>query len=286
MSGTERWLVTGGTGLLGSALRAAASNRGLATISLARSNASGGVRFDLCRLSQIPALLDGIQPTGVFHLAAFARPADVARNVPSAERLNIGATASIAEWCARRGVRLVFASTDWVFAGDRGPYREDDAPQPTTAYGKMKAIGERLCLDAGGSVARLSWILDDRPHGGTDFISRGLDRLRKGETVTAVGDERRTPISRSAAAEYLLDLRLWRDESIVHVAGENHTTPYDLLRQRAAALGLPVGRVAWGSACSLSPFGRPRDTRLDTSRLRSLVSRGVTDKAQALVSVA
>jgi dTDP-4-dehydrorhamnose reductase len=48
----------------------------------------------------------------------------------------------LAEACARTGARLVHASTDCVFSGARGGYREDDVPDPLDLYGRAKLTGE------------------------------------------------------------------------------------------------------------------------------------------------
>jgi dTDP-4-dehydrorhamnose reductase len=48
----------------------------------------------------------------------------------------------LAEACARTGSRLVHISTDCVFSGARGGYREDDAPDPVDLYGRAKLCGE------------------------------------------------------------------------------------------------------------------------------------------------
>jgi len=48
----------------------------------------------------------------------------------------------LAEACSRTGARLVHTSTDCVFSGARGSYREDDAPDPPDLYGRAKLCGE------------------------------------------------------------------------------------------------------------------------------------------------
>lgn len=286
MVSQQRYLVTGVTGLLGTAVRAAAMERGLATIGLARRGAAGNAQLDLTRLQQIPALLDDLQPSCIIHLAAISRPAAVERDEVLAERLNVDATVAIADWCAARGSRLVFASTDWVFDGSRGPYDEGDQARPTTLYGQQKLAGEAACLAAGGAVARLGWILDDRPDADGDFIQSSLDRLRRGESVMAVHDEHRTPIARSAAASCILEVACSSYRGIVHIAGGEHLTPYALLRRRAQMLRLPEHLIQPISRSSLSPSGRPRDVRLQTARLRQLLLANKHRQSSVLEDVA
>jgi dTDP-4-dehydrorhamnose reductase len=49
-----------------------------------------------------------------------------------------------------KGVPLVHYSTNYVFDGARGEYRESDAPAPLSAYGRSKWRGEQLVAENGG----------------------------------------------------------------------------------------------------------------------------------------
>jgi dTDP-4-dehydrorhamnose reductase len=55
----------------------------------------------------------------------------------------------LAELCRRQGARLVHLSTDCVFSGKRGGYREIDAPDATDLYGRSKLLGE---IDGSGCL--------------------------------------------------------------------------------------------------------------------------------------
>jgi dTDP-4-dehydrorhamnose reductase len=48
----------------------------------------------------------------------------------------------IARLCAVSNARMIHVSTDCVFAGTRGNYREDDQPDATDLYGRSKLLGE------------------------------------------------------------------------------------------------------------------------------------------------
>ena len=62
----------------------------------------------------------------------------------------------MAELAARAGARLLLVSTDLVFDGTRGWYREEDGPSPLSVYGRTKVAAERVVLaaTAGGGGAR------------------------------------------------------------------------------------------------------------------------------------
>ncbi|MCB1091111.1 MAG: dTDP-4-dehydrorhamnose reductase [Verrucomicrobiae bacterium] len=78
-----------------------------------------------------------------------------------AEQLNVTAPGAIARWCARRGIRLINFSSDYVFDGEKTqPYTEEDPINPLSVYGQSKADGEEATLAASDRhlVVRLTWL--------------------------------------------------------------------------------------------------------------------------------
>lgn len=232
--------------------------------------------MDLREPSAIEKLLDTVDPAQVIHLAAIAKPAEVESRHAEAIDVNLRATRAIAAWCAKRGRRITFASTDHVFGQAAGPHRESDQAFPSTLYGHMKLDGERMALDAGGLVARLGWVLDDSGDARSDYVSRALNHLRAGVSVSAVDDEWRTPIQTTDLGRILYRLVADERSGTIHVAGGEHTTPYRVLSAKARQHGLDARMIQRASRTSLQPPGRPGDLRLDTTLLSTLLRRDQT----------
>ncbi|HET7128619.1 MAG TPA: sugar nucleotide-binding protein, partial [Gaiellaceae bacterium] len=79
--------------------------------------------------------------------------------------VNVDGTAAVAT--AAKGLRFVHVSSDLVFDGTRGRYREEDEPAPVNSYGRSKAAAERLAMDVHGAptVVRTSLIYGGRELG-------------------------------------------------------------------------------------------------------------------------
>ena len=93
----------------------------------------------------------------IIHAAAISGAEDVRKNPRQAWAVNVEATQQLAVWCRDHRRRLVFTSTDMVFDGARGWYREDDPRAPIVEYGRTKAAAEEAVLEVpGGLVARLA----------------------------------------------------------------------------------------------------------------------------------
>lgn len=130
----EGVLLTGGSGLLGSRLRAL----------LPGAVAPASSEFDITDFDGMNAFVRGMQADlrVVVHAAAYTKTHQADRDVSEVIEKNIVGTANIVRLCAARGWRLIYISTDYVFKGDRGNYAEDDEVLPAGAYAWSKLGGE------------------------------------------------------------------------------------------------------------------------------------------------
>src|SRR5581483_5276147 len=99
--------------------------------------------LDVTDQRAVTAALAASRPAVVIHAAAMADVDACEREPERAEAVNARGTAHVADACASLGARLIYVSTDYVFDGEAGPYREDDPPQPLSVYGRTKLAGER-----------------------------------------------------------------------------------------------------------------------------------------------
>jgi dTDP-4-dehydrorhamnose reductase len=57
-------------------------------------------------------------------------------------KINVNGTENIAESCKKRHAFLIYLSTDYVFNGEKGAYKETDKPDPVSNYGLTKLAAE------------------------------------------------------------------------------------------------------------------------------------------------
>lgn len=275
----ERWLVTGASGQLGGHLVARLSDTDVApTISALTRGGDVGVggiepvAIDLRDAASLRAHVAAFQPTHVLHVGAMTAVGEAYANPQEATRINSVATEVLAEAASSVDARFVFTSTDMVFDGASAPYKEDDAVCPLSHYGRTKAEAEgclarldralvvRLPLMYGFPVAR-------RP--GT--FAGQVAALRSGESLRLFTDEYRTPLWLADAAVALIALARSQETGVIHVAGPERLSRFEMGERFAECLGIGEPRIVAASRLDIdSAEPRPEDLSLDGSRFNAL----------------
>lgn len=203
--------------------------------------ATGWDREDVDVLDAIAlrARLDGLGfvPDAVVNCVAF-NDVDGAEDRPDkAFALNTEFPCRLAQWTKEKGVPLVHYSTNYVFDGARGEYRESDAPAPMSAYGRSKWNGEQLVAETGGQwyVVRTAVIFG--PKGESElskksFVEIMLDLAAKRDTIEAVADEVNSlTYSADLAAGTRGLLEAGPPAGIYHVTNRGGASWYDFARE-------------------------------------------------------
>lgn len=272
-----RILLTGASGQLGAYLLDALIARGhdVRAWSGGTLGNRGGVVLrpvDLTDADATERQLAIDDPQVVIHAAALSA-ADAVRRDPGLGRaVNVSATKRLARWCRTRGRRLVFTSTDLVFDGTRPWWRESDPPAAILEYGRTKQAAEPAVLEVpSGLVARVSLLFGPSRCGRPGFFDRMVAALRAGEPQTCFADEYRTPLDYATAADVLARLAQSSAAGLLHVAGPERLSRFELMRRAAVALGLDPGLVRANRREEVAlAEPRPADVSLDSTRLAEL----------------
>jgi dTDP-4-dehydrorhamnose reductase len=217
--------------------------------------------------------LDAASPDVVLHLAALSAAEAVRLDPERGRRINVDTTRRLADWCDRRGRGLIFTSTDLVFDGTKPFNREDDPAEPVLAYGRTKREAEpHVLATRRGLVARVSLLYGFSRSGREAYFDRTIAALRRREPQSLFEDEFRTPLDLASAAAALIGLAETGTTGIVHVAGHERMSRFDLIRRAAVVLGIDPALVRANRRSDvLLPEPRPADVSLDTTRLTALL---------------
>lgn len=229
-------LITGATGLLGQAFARLCEERGLPYRLTSRAE------VDICSSASVREALDRWQPWGVVNAAGYVR-VDEAEHDTRQWRENAFGPMVLGDVCGSHGVRLVQFSSDLVFDGLQArPYRESDATRPLSAYGLAKQQAERaLAGRPGVLVIRTAAFFG--PWDRHNFVTQGLERLRREEPWGAAADQVVSPTYVPDLVHASLDLLIDGEEGLWHVANRGSLSWYRFACVAAEAAGLPTRQV-------------------------------------------
>ena len=262
-------LITGGSGLLGGKVAELAQARGYEVFSGYAHNAPGSgkaVKFDLLDGQGISETITRIKPEVIIHSAALTDVDRCERERELAYKMNFEGTRIISEVSKQIGSFLIYISTDYVFNGSRGMYREDDSPNPLSYYGLTKLLGEQFCDH--GCIARSCVVYGSRPAiGKVNFALWIINSLKANQPIHVVTDQFITPTLNSNLAAMVLEVGERQLNGTYHLAGASRISRYDFARTVARMLDLDLSLL---SPCRMEDMKwaakRPRDSSLDTSK--------------------
>jgi dTDP-4-dehydrorhamnose reductase len=152
--------------------------------------------------------------------------------------------------------RIVHCSSEHVFGGDHGPYREDSPTAPISVYGRTRVAAEQLALARPGTVVvRAGLWIGPSATGRIGHLDWLRHRHRRGLPMTVVSDEHRSAVWAADAAR-----RVW-DIARADVTGIRHVTATRAVSRPELAAYL-VHRFAIGARFALEARAARRTPHL------------------------
>jgi dTDP-4-dehydrorhamnose reductase len=275
-----RILITGASGQLGSYLLRELRNHTDTVVAWSGSRTGELFGFPLRPINvtdkdAVATAFRAARPAAVIHTAALTSLERCFRDPPAAKRINVEATTLLAELAAETRARLLLVSTDLVFGGEQGWYREQDVASPLSVYGQTKLAAEHAALASpDGAVTRVSLLFGPTLGGRPSFFDEQVAALQERRPCTLFEDEWRTPLGLVTAAQWLLAIVNSPFQGFVHMGGPERMSRLEMGQRLAAFLGrdpsviVPATRTR---VASMEP--RPRDTSLDSTHCRELFPR-------------
>ena len=264
----------------------------------------GRQECDLSDLNVLRKILNDFQPNLIINTAAYTAVDKAELEYELAFAINALAPELMAKYAVTHNVSLMHYSTDYVFDGEGSDfYSEDRAVRPLGVYGKSKAKGECLIVDAFSqsnnadtryAIFRTSWVYGE----GGNFIRTILRLAKDRSELKVIADQFGVPTSAdwlaALSADFLFDLSadsqiLLRDfpSGIYHAVPAGETTWHGLAceavkiaRESGLSLAIEVADIKAIPATEYSlPAPRPMNSRMSTQKLqKTLKDLGAVSK--------
>jgi len=232
----KKILFTGANGLLGSEFKKQIPNIIF----------TGRDEFDITDFNMMDSFLSTNKIELIIHAAAFTSPPKVEQDPMKAIDANIIGTANIVKLSMKYSIKLIYISTDYVFDGEKGNYKEDDPVNPVNKYAISKLGGECAVRMYNNSlIIRTSFGPNIFP-----YEKAFIDQWTSRESVTEITKK---------------IIRLMESDltGFIHIGGERRTV-------FEYAKSLDKSKDIKELSLNEVNFSAPRDTSLDCTKYKKL----------------
>ena len=225
-------LVTGSTGLLGqkiiykllqrSDVNLVAGSKG--ENRLREKNGYTYINLDISKLEDVRVAIENFQPQVIINTAAMTNVDDCETKREECWAANVTAVENFVDAIGNSAIHFIHLSTDFVFDGEAGPYKEEDQPNPLSYYALSKYESEKVLQKSNISWAILRTII---VYGIVDNMSRSnvvlwaKGALEKGQPINVVDDQFRSPTLAEDLADACISTADKRAKGIYHVSGKD-----------------------------------------------------------------
>lgn len=229
--------------------------------------------LDITDEETLKKTLQEINPNFIIHTAAMTNVDACEDDKENCKKLNVDAVQNLTEICNEMNSHMIHISTDFIFDGIQGYYKETDIPNPLSYYGMSKLNSEKILISSKINFTILRTIL---VYGQVNNLGRNnivlwvKEMLENGKEITIVDDQFRMPT-------YVEDLALAcksaidkKARGIYNISSSELLSVYQIAQQIAIVFGLDKTLIKPISTSTLNQrAARPPKTGFDLSKTNS-----------------
>lgn len=212
--------------------------------------------MDICNKLEINGVFEAFYPTHVIHTAAITNVDACEQDPERCYEVNVQATKYVFDAVQRHQAHLVLLSTDFVFDGKNGPYKETDEVKPLSIYARSKVEAENLLQESSytnWSIARTIIVIGQAANlSRSNMVLWVRDSLRKGEAIRVVNDQYRMPTWADDLAWACLKLCSSNKTGIFHLSGKDFVSMFEFAHQIADFYSLDRSLISETTSESLN----------------------------------
>lgn len=271
-------LITGGSGLLGQYLNVVLSlNHEILTLFNSNPGNCGSFnsrKINLLDTKSLEKIFTDFIPEAVIHTAAITNPI-LPANISTKDvyEINVNTTKKIAELCNKFNAKLIYTSTDLVYAGYRGSMLKEDAKLiPVSLYAETKLMGEIKIQETFDNylILRTALLFGlGMNHSKNHFHQMFMD-LKQGKQVKLFTDQFRTPISLNESARIFNELVSKEIKTeILNFGGFERISRYELGKKLCEIARFDKNLITKITMDDVPNLAKVTDVSMSTEKLQS-----------------
>lgn len=233
--------------------------------------------LDISNKEEVDKIILKIVPTHIIHTAAITNVDFCELNHVESEKVNVTATDYLVEASNKVKAHFQFVSTDFVFDGEKGNYKETDVVNPLGEYARSKVKSESIAQEK----ARFGWSIVRTiiVYGVGDNLSRSnliiwaKGALENGDSINIIDDQFRAPTYADDLAAGCMGVVMKNENGIFHISGPETMSIYAIVERIAKHFNYSMKNVSKISSSTLNqPAHRPPKTGFDLSKAYSKIN--------------
>jgi len=282
-------LITGASGLYGSKLAELARTKDYIVYSGYNQHKPAygtPIKFEISDKKSVETAFRKTKPHVVVHAAALTNVDECENNKELAWKTNVDGTRNIIEAAKQHRAFPLLISTDYVFNGKKGLYKETDQTDPINYYGltKLKAEEQVKELVDQHCIARTSVIYGSTPATGKiNFALWLINKLKNNQQAKIVIDKWNSPTLNTNLASMTTEIIERKLTGIFHLSGATRISRLDFAKQIANTFHLNSNLI---KPTKPTDFGwkakRPKDSSLNTTKAQQTLENKPLQIKQAL----
>ena len=274
-------LITGSNGLLGQKIVRQLKKRKIEFIATSKGenrnpdcDDSRYVSMDICSEDEIAQVFNTFLPTHIIHTAAITNVDYCELNPKDCQETNVAATEKLFNQTKKIGAHFQLLSTDFIFDGEKGNYKEDDEPNPLSVYARSKVDAERFILNdtyLNYSIVRTIIVFGVANNlTRTNIVSWAKDALSKGQEMRIIDDQFRAPTWADDLAWACIRICELEKRGVFHISGPETMSIFEIVERVAKFFGLSTKTLVRTNSSALNqPAKRPPKTGFDLTKSRN-----------------
>ncbi|MDX2360061.1 MAG: NAD(P)-dependent oxidoreductase [Crocinitomicaceae bacterium] len=229
------------------------------------------LELDITNKENVDEMFNAENPTHVAHTAALTNVDFCELNPEECELVNVTATQYLIEATNTIGAHFQFVSTDFVFDGEQGDYKEEDKVNPLSVYATSKVRGENLvqslCVSEWSIVRTIIVYGIGHNLSRSNLIVWAKGALENGDSINIIDDQFRAPTYADDLAAGCMGVVLCKRQGIFHISGPETLSIYGIVERIAKHYKYSMDNVNKISSSTLDqPAKRPPRTGFDLSK--------------------
>ena len=202
-------------------------------------------QLDITNKGDVKSLVTSFRPDIIVNAAAMTNVDTCETQRELAWKVNVVGVENLVEVARRIGSLLIHISTDYVFDGKAGPYKETDRVNPVNYYGKTKLAGENVILAGGisSAIMRTIVVYGTGINVKNNFALWVINSLREGKNIRCVDDQIGNPTHVSDLAAGVVKVIEREQSGLFHIGGAEAVSRSEFALKAAEVFGLSASLI-------------------------------------------